>query len=558
MKNFIALIFILIGLGDSPGYTQISIIGTATPSGNWTNDHNLTETFSGSGIWTGTFTLSANELKFRENGSWTNNWGSNSFPSGTGTLNGPNIPVSPAGTYFITFSRTTLEYSFINPGRVGIGTASPSQKLDVNGKIRINDDTLTPGPGTVRWNNNARDFEGYDGTAWRSLTNANISPWGTNDISVHENLVKTASDGAAYDHFGRAVSISGDYAIISAIDDDIEDNIDQGSAYIFVRNGSSWTQQAKLTAADGAGGFFGQSVSIDGDYAIVGAYADESLRGSAYIFVRNGTNWSQQAKLLASDGTSGDFFGYSVSISGNYAIVGAYGDNSYSGSAYIYKRVSVFWSEQAKLTASDGAAYDDFGISVAIDGDYAIIGADSDDIGSQASQGSAYIFYRSGNTWSEQAKLTASDGAAYDEFGNSVAINGDYAIVGVYMDDIGSQVNQGSAYIFYRSGNTWSEQVKLLSSEGASGDYFGFCVAINENHCAIGAYGDNSYKGSVYVFVRSSAEWTQQVKLTPYSANGNWFCYSVSIGTDHVIAGLPGENIGSNAEQGSVYFFRKN
>jgi len=281
-----------------------------------------------------------------------------------------------------------------------------------------------------------------------------------------------ASDGAVGDYFGRSVSIDGDYAIVGALHDN--DNGDwSGSAYVFIRSGTAWAEQAKLLASDGAAyDYFGCSVSIDGDYAIVGAWDDDDIvasSGSAYVFTRSGTDWTEQAKLLASDGAVGDSFGCSVSIDGDYAIIGAdYDDDngSQSGSAYVFTRSGTDWTQQAKLLASDGDIGDRFGVSVSIDGDYAIVGADSDDDNGDMS-GSAYVFTRSGTDWTQQAKLLASDIAGGDQFGWSVSIDGDYAIVGAWRDD-DNGVDSGSAYVFTRSGTDWIQQAKLLASDGAA------------------------------------------------------------------------------------------
>ncbi len=258
--------------------------------------------------------------------------------------------------------------------------------------------------------------------------------------TAQTELKITASDAAAADLFGQSVSIDGDYAIVGA-----NGNDDGGSAYIFKRSGTTWSQQAKLTASDAAqNDDFGTSVSISGDYAIVGAHANDdggSYSGSAYIFVRSGTNWTEQAKLTASDANGADEFGISVSIDGDYAIVGAYRDDddgSDSGSAYIFVRSGTNWTQQTKLTALDGGVGDVFGYSVSIDGDYAIVGSTGDD-DDGSNSGSAYIFVRSGTTWTQQTKLTASDAAASDYFGDSVSFDGDYAIVGSSgIDDDGS------------------------------------------------------------------------------------------------------------------------
>jgi nucleoside-specific outer membrane channel protein Tsx len=266
----------------------------------------------------------------------------------------------------------------------------------------------------------------------------------------------TASDGAADDQFGYSVAIAGDYALVGARFDD-DKGVDSGSAYIFKRDGTSWNQQAKLTASDGAAGDrFGYSVAIAGEYALVGALYDDDKgvnSGSAYIFKRDGTSWNQQAKLTASDGAAGDQFGWSVAIAGDYALVGALYDADKgvnSGSAYIFKRDGISWNQQAKLTASDGAAGDQFGHSVAIAGEYALVGAHLDDDNGTDS-GSAYIFKRDGTSWNQQAKLTASDGAAGDQFGYSVAIAGDYALVGARLDDDNGSAS-GSAYIYMLRG----------------------------------------------------------------------------------------------------------
>ena len=322
----------------------------------------------------------------------------------------------------------------------------------------------------------------------------------------------TASDGVAGELFGFSVSISGQYVIVGMPNDFIGANFGQGSAYAFVRSGTTWTQQAKLTALDGADGDqFGYAVSINGDYAVVGSVEDDiganASQGSAYVFVRSGTSWTQQAKLTASDGAAGELFGISVSISGSSAIVGAYNDNiganTGQGSAYVFVRSGTTWTQQAKLTASDGAAGDRFGISVSINGLYAIVGASTDDLGANTAQGSAYLFVRSGTNWTQQVKLTASDGASVDSFGSSVGINGNYAIVGAE----GAGNNKGAAYVFALSGTTWSQQTKIIASDGVTADFFGVSVGISGNYVIIGAIrddiGPNVDQGSAYIIKRN-------------------------------------------------------
>jgi hypothetical protein len=191
-------------------------------------------------------------------------------------------------------------------------------------------------------------------------------------------------------------------------------------------------------------------VGISGDYAIVGAFGKNSDQGKAYIFKRTGTAWAEEAGIVASDGETYDYFGFSVSISGDYAIVAArlkdVGANDNQGKAYIFKRTGTAWAEQAGIVASDGAAFDQFGYSVSISGDYAIVGAAN----VNSSQGKAYIFKRTGTGWAEQAGIVASDGAAGYYFGLSMSLSGDYAIVGAYRTTVGTNNQQGKVYYFSR------------------------------------------------------------------------------------------------------------
>ena len=199
-----------------------------------------------------------------------------------------------------------------------------------------------------------------------------------------------------------AGTIVNDNLIIGETSDDYNNLMQQliGSSL------EDWSEQDKLTASDGAtSDRFGRSVSIDGDYVLIGAYYDDSAKGSAYVFKRSGTSWVQEDKLTASDGATSDYFGQSVSIDGDYAIVGAYNDDG-KGSAYVFKRSGTTWTEQQKLLASDGAAGDFFGISVSIDGDYALVGAERDGENGLY-YGSAYMFKRSGTSWVPDEKLTS-------------------------------------------------------------------------------------------------------------------------------------------------------
>ena len=317
-------------------------------------------------------------------------------------------------------------------------------------------------------------------------------------ISLNEAQKLIASDGAANDSFGGSVSVSGDTAVIGAWRDD--DNGDaSGSVYAFVRDGAGvWREQQKLYATDGAvDDFFGWSVSVSGDTAVIGAWGDDdngSRAGSAYVFVRDGTGvWREQQKLNASDGAVNDLFGASVSVSGDTVVIGARldDDNGFSsGSAYVFARNGAgVWIEQQKLNPSDGSSGDNFGYSVSVSGDTAVIGADRNgDNGTNS--GSAYVFVRDGTgIWREQQKLNASDGAEGDQFGFSASVSGDTVVIGAVSDnDSGSST--GSAYAFVRDGaGVWREQQKLIASDANVNDVFGWSVSASGDTAVIGALG---------------------------------------------------------------------
>ena len=311
-----------------------------------------------------------------------------------------------------------------------------------------------------------------------------------------EHVKLLASDGAPEKMFGYSVSIYGDYIIIGSPDAN-----GPGSAYIFKNTGTTWIEQQKLTASDGEiWDEFGTSVSIDGDYAIIGAQFDDDI-GSAYIFKREGEAWNEEAKLTSSDGELWDCFGMSVSLYEGYAIIGGWGDDDYTGSAYVFKRSGTTWSEKAKLTASDGVPGDRLGASVSTNGEYTIVGT----VNNEGWTGAAYVFKRSDTTWIEEQKLTASDGEPGDCFGVSVPIDGDCIIVGAYDDD-DSGIHSGSAYVFKNNGNSWIEVQKLISSDIAAYDQFGCCIAIDDDYAIIGAYSEDDFTGSAYIFSKSSSE----------------------------------------------------
>jgi len=408
----------------------------------------------------------------------------------------------------------------------------------------------------------------------------------TIDPIAQQAYLKASNTGAT-DQFGWSVSVSGDTVVVAAlgedsattgVDGDQSDNSASfaGAAYVFVRSGTTWTQQAYLKASNtDAGDQFGMSVSISGDTVVVGAPEEDSdatgvngnqsnnnagFSGAAYVFVRSGTTWSQQAYLKASNTGAVDLFGFSVSISGDTVVVGAQreasdatgvdgnqSDNSASsaGAAYVFVRSGTTWIQQAYLKASNTGAGDEFGWSVSVSGDTVVVGARNEDSAatgvngnqgdnSASGAGAAYVFARSGTAWSQQAYLKASNTDAGDGFGGSVSISGDTVVVGATGEDSsatgvnGNQSNNvvsasGAAYVFVRSGTTWRQQAYLKASNTDAGDSFSFSVSVSGDTVVVGATGEDSNTtgvngnqsdnsalgaGAAYVFFGMLDPWT--------------------------------------------------
>ncbi|MBI2441929.1 MAG: hypothetical protein HYV35_11240 [Lentisphaerae bacterium] len=392
----------------------------------------------------------------------------------------------------------------------------------------------------------------------------------------------SATDGAAGDYLGVSVALDadGDTAIVGAYRANVAGDSDRGAAYVFTRSGTTWTEQEKLIVADGASyDYLGIAVALssNGNTALVGAHGvnmpGKNDQGAAYVFTRSGTTWTQQEKLTAADGDANDEFGSAVALSGDgdTALIGASqadvsGDND-QGAAYVFTRSGSTWTQQQKLTVVDGAAYDYLGTSVALnsDGNTAIAGASHADVGGNYDRGAAYVFARSGSTWTEQEKLIASDGASSDELGNAVALSGDgnTAIAGAHQANAGGD-DQGAAYVFTRSGTDWTQQQKLTAADGAMNDYLGHSVSLSSdgNMAIAGAYqadvGVITNQGAAYAFTRSGATWTQQQKLTAADgATYDEFGQSVALSGDGytTLVGVHQANTDGDSDRGTAYVF---
>ncbi len=467
------------------------------------------------------------------------------------------VSTDPEG-FPLTWSYSVTTGSLTNGGGA---TATVSQSANV---FTITPTTTEAYAGTFSITFSATD--GVNGAV--NAVSAFTLAFGFDWTATAQQAKVVSSDLAAGDTFGSSAAISGDTTVWGAKRQDTE-GTEAGAVYVFTRSGTTWSQQQKLTASDGAAkDWFGGAVDIDGDTLAVGARLENgpsyTYRGAVYVFTRSGTTWSQQQKIQSSDIADNDYFGSgeggSVVIEGNTLIVGAQYEDATAtgaGSVYIFTRSGTTWSQQQKIQASDAAANDNFGFSVDIDGDTAIIGAKNEDAGG-SNAGAAYIFTRSGTTWSQQAKIQASDAEASDLFGQSVAVDGNYAVVGAYSEDAGGSA-AGAAYVFIRSGTSWTQQQKLASSDIAAGDWFGYDVDIEGDVIVVGAGAEaagGTAAGAAYIFTRDGTTWSQQKKIVASDASTSaYFGFSgISIEEDTVTVGATYED-GGGTNSGAGYIF---
>ncbi|MCH8033036.1 MAG: T9SS type A sorting domain-containing protein [Bacteroidetes bacterium] len=367
-----------------------------------------------------------------------------------------------------------------------------------------------------------------------------------------------ASDGVPLDRFGTAVAIDGDFAIVGA-PGHTDNGAESGAAYIFRNDVTTWTEIAKLTASDGTtGDEFGFSVAIQGDYAVVGAREKDDVgphSGAVYVFQRTGNTWTQTTKLMGSLVTWDSHFGYDVAIDVDYVVASATSiDKQHPGLVFIFQRSGNIWREVSNFFTPDIGEGDNFGSGLSISGDYVVIGDENYPAG--GASGIAYIFKRApaGAGWTNEAKLTASDTAPGDQFGLSVSIDSDFVIVSAPSDDDAGE-SSGSAYIFQRQDTNWVEIAKLTAGDAFTGQLFGWSAAIRGDFAVVGAIGpDNDTPGAAYVFQKNNTTWLEIAKLiSPDIGEGDLFGSSVYISNKDLIVG--DKNFPAGLATGSAYVY---
>ena len=385
--------------------------------------------------------------------------------------------------------------------------------------------------------------------------------WTNNPIPPEENKIVPVECEKS-DNFGRSVAILGNYAVAGANGDD-DNGGNSGAVYMINFNGHEWVKNQKILPADGdINDYFGCSVAISGPFAILGSYGNDDIgskSGAAYVYKLSNQGWKKYQKLIPDDGVSNDYFSYAVDIDEDYAIIGAYGDDdkgSMSGSAYIFKKKNDRWVQQQKIIDDRGERNDHFGYSVSISGNFAIVGAFRDDDKGDSS-GSAIIYKQSNDTWIKHSRLVAKDGKSNDYFGHDVSIDGEYAAIGAYRND-DKGTNVGSVYVYkYNKGN-WAYHSKIVPNDGSPNDYFGYSLDLNKKSLIIGSYGDDdkgASAGSAYLYELKSDKWEFKKKYVasdgkPY----DYFGFDVSIGDIGIIVGAYGHDE-QGGMSGAVYIF---
>lgn len=369
------------------------------------------------------------------------------------------------------------------------------------------------------------------------------------------------------DNLGTSVGISGDYVMVGVPKDDTDYGRDAGSLQVFLRTETGWLQHQKLTASDAENGDqFGATLAMSGNYAIVGAPRKDGAgtnSGAAYIFTRRGTEWIEQAKLVASDETRGDYFGISVAIDGDTAIVGGHRTNepfADGGAVFVFERTGENWNQTAKILSPDGANFTYFGFSVGLDADTAIVGATRDDeAGNDA--GAAYVFVRNQFGWVLEEKLIGNNTKAEDNFGHAVDVDGDFAIVTSPRNKGG-----GAAYIYQREDTKWTQKrnrirIRMIPTDPEGASAFGVSVDINGSTAVIGASGGvvaGDVVGAAYIFTQNEPPfWNQHTKLVASDRlGGDQLGFAVAMGGNEIIAGAPKHSVGGLGS-GAAYIFEQ-
>jgi hypothetical protein len=349
------------------------------------------------------------------------------------------------------------------------------------------------------------------------------------------------SDTVASDEFGVSVAVSGTTAVVGTSGASYA-----GRAYVFAKTASGWAQVAELKGSDATpGDRFGSAVAVSGPTVVVGAYDQANDVGRAYVFAKTASGWAQVAELKGSDTAAGDYFGWSVAISGPTALVGAVGHAKFTGRAYVFTKRASGWTQTAELEGPGTVSESGFGTSVAVAGGTAIVGAE----GYAKGTGRAYVFTKTASGWTQIAELKGPGTIAGDNFGASVATSPTTAVVGAF----GRDSSAGGAYVFADTATGWKETAELKASDTTAGDYFGISVAISGKSIVVGAYDHANGAGRAYVFTQTASGWKETSELQGSdTVADDHFGISVAISGTTEVTG----SYGKAKYAGRVYVFR--
>jgi len=368
------------------------------------------------------------------------------------------------------------------------------------------------------------------------------------------------SNGASGDYFGWSVAIDGATALVGAYAVTVNGHEQQGAAYVFTKTDGLWNLAATLTASDGvAFDIFGERVALSGNVAAIGAYQADGSKGAVYVFTGSGSHWTQKARLVADDGVNNDCLGWSVAAAGETVFAGApfvITGPVQTGAMYAFAPSGGTWVQTQKFFPADIHTGDGFGSAVATDGTSLVVAADSARVGANDGQGAAYVYANAGGTWTQTAKLTADDGAAFDNFGRSVAVSGSTVLVGAPYATIEGKGFEGAAYVFEGSGSDWQQSQKLVASDGAANGFFGWSVAVSDDNAVVGAGSYNMARaGEAYSFVRTQDFFEETHAYMGDGGGVDDYGWTVALSGSDVIVGEPFGDVDGAPAQGAAFFY---
>ena len=372
-----------------------------------------------------------------------------------------------------------------------------------------------------------------------------------------EEAVLRASDAGLSDGFGSSLSLQGDFLAVGAPIHDNGTSADEGAVYVFQRGTTEWTERAKLTASDGTGGAnFGNDVILDQDQIYVGASGINNQQGAVYVFSRSGSSWLETSSFEPADAEEGDRFGWALALSGNQILVGAPDDmninGNVAGASYVFGQDTGAWSEQAILLASNWRVEPHFGTAVSVSGSLAVVGAEG-----MLGAGAAVLYEKRGTTWVQVAELVNPNGQPGDRFGAAVAMIGNYIVVGAPGEDNEQGEEAGAAYVYLRGSDQWSVQARLVLPGGSDNDAFGAAITMTEEWLVIGApmqANENGEEaGAVGLFRRDGAGWVFDQSLIPAEGKADGlFGSALDIYEETILVGAPSSRV-----SGSAYIFER-